>query len=88
MREAVLIACLAFGFIMVTSFAQAQEVEGVYCQFDVKKWNGSLLDFLKSGSDCEVKVKTEWGSFEYSQPLIVAPEDFNPLAIWSAITND
>jgi hypothetical protein len=88
MKHMVLIACLAFGFIMITSFARAQEVEGVYCRFDVKEWNGSLLGFLKSGSDCEVKVNTEWGSFEYTQPLIVDPEAFNPLEIWSALADD
>lgn len=88
MKHMVLIACLAFGFVMITSFAQAQQVEGVYCRFDVKEWNGSLRDFLKSGSDCKVKINTEWGSFEYTQPLIVDLADFNPLEIWSALTDD
>lgn len=88
MRKPMLIVCLVFGFVMITSFAQAQEVEGVYCRFDVKEWNGSLRNFLKSGSDCKVKVNTEWGSFEYTQPLIIDPKAFNPLEIWSALTDD
>lgn len=88
MRKSMFFVCLVFGFVMITSFAHAQEVEGVYCRFDVKEWDGSFMDFLKSGSDCKVKVKTEWGSFEYTQPLIVDLADFNPLEIWSALTDD
>ena len=87
MKKSVLIACLIFGGVMVSSFAQAQEVEGVYCQFNVKKWEGSILEFLKKGSDCHVEVKTEWGTFEYDQPLVVDPREWNPLNLWSKLSD-
>ncbi len=87
MRKSMFFGCLVFGFIMITSFARAQEVEGVYCRFDVKKWEGSVLEYLKNGSDCHVEVKTEWGTFEYDQPLVVDPRDWNPLDIWAKITD-
>ena len=79
MKELVLLACLAFGFIMVTSFAQAQEVEGVYCRFDVKQWDGSLLRFLKQGPECKVSVTVEWQDVEYSQTINV---DTDIATIW------
>lgn len=80
MKEIVLIACLVFGAMMVVTSAHAQEIEAVYCKFDVKKWEGSLLKFLQKGSDCKVEVKTKYGSFDYDQPLV--PD----LGVWDRLT--
>lgn len=66
MRKAMLIVCLIFGGIMVSSFAQAQEIEGVYCKFDVKEWKGSIIDFIRNGTDCSVQV-------DYVSPYLLEP---------------
>ncbi len=90
MKHAMLIVCLIFGGLMVTSFARADdivEVEGVYCKFNLKAWDNNLKDFLETATDCKVKVKTQWGKFEYTQPLVVDPDNFNPMDLWSALTD-
>lgn len=88
MKDTFLIVCLAFGLLMITSFAQAQEIEGVYCRVDVKQWNGSLIDFLKQGTKCKVKVKAEWQGNEYSQTISIDPDKINLAGIWSKLNND
>lgn len=87
MKELVLLACLAFGFVMVTSFAQAQEVEGIYCRFDAKKWDGSLLKFLKQGPECKVELTVEWQDVEYDQTINIDPDKISLSDIWNNLTD-
>lgn len=78
--KSIMVICLIFGSLMVVTGAQAQErVEGVYCRFDVNKWEGSLVNWLKHGSRCKVEVTSRWGAFDYNQPVI---PDFDPHKLW------
>ena len=92
MKPVMLLICLAFGSVMILApaFAQDVSVQGVYCEFDLHKWErgDSLLGFLKKGSDCDVEVSTDWGEFKYSQPLVVDPREIDLNGAWDSLWKD